>query len=93
MSSKVPKCCDVPYCEVVETPTSGFDNTNITCWTCEHFTCSKCCDKIWKGEWNGEQFYKPKCIIPGMKHEVWMCPFCRATFDRMNLETDDDDAS
>ena len=75
--------CDVPMCETVEKPTVMFDNHNITCLKCRKFTCTRCTAQIWKGEWNGEQFYKPKITIPGMgEHQVFMCPFCRATFDR-----------
>ena len=84
--SAVDKLCDVPYCDTNEKPTIPFDNHNITCMSCGKFSCSKCCDQIWKGEWNNETFYKPKFIAPHLKHEVFMCPFCRATFDRMRIE-------
>ena len=77
------KVCEVPHCENKENATCMFDNTNITCIKCNHFTCSKCCEQIWKGEWNGEQFYKPKFVFNDLKHEVWQCPFCRASFDRI----------
>jgi len=79
-----PKCCDVPYCNGCEHITPPFgSNVNVKCMTCNKFTCSDCCDQIWKGEWNGEVFYKPKITGFGMRHEVWSCPFCRSTFDRL----------
>ncbi len=77
------KTCDVPFCEKQENPTTSFDHTNITCWTCKKFTCSSCTEQIWKGEWNEEIFFKPTFVLPGLKHEVWKCPFCNSTFDRM----------
>jgi hypothetical protein len=77
------KTCEVPFCDNNEKPTIMFDNTNVTCWTCKKFTCSKCVEQIWKGEWNGEEFYKPKFIIPGLLHQIFKCPHCRASFDRM----------
>ena len=76
------KVCDVPYCVRKETPTMMFDDTNITCMKCDHFICSCCVEKNWKGTWTQEDFYKPKYELPGLKHELWNCPFCRATFDR-----------
>ena len=76
------KVCDVPYCVRKETPTRMFDDTNITCMKCDHFICSCCVEKNWKGTWTQEDFYKPKYELPGLKHELWKCPFCRATFDR-----------
>ena len=39
-------------------------------------------EKNWKGTWTQEDFYKPKFELPGLKHELWKCPFCRASFDR-----------
>lgn len=75
--------CDIPFCENSERETSMFDHTNITCWTCKKFNCSKCSAQIWKGEWNGEEFYKPKYVLKGLLHQVFKCPHCRASFDRM----------
>jgi hypothetical protein len=75
--------CGVPYCDTVEKPTRMFDDTNITCWTCKKFTCSKCVAQIWKGSWGGDEFYKPKFVLPGLLHQVFKCPHCRASFDRM----------
>ncbi len=78
------KCCDVPYCENTEHVTPKFGcNVNIKCMNCEKFTCHECCDRIWKGEWDGEEFYKPKMTIYGRLHQIWKCPFCRASFDRI----------
>lgn len=78
------KCCDVPYCDCDEYITPRFgSNVNIECMKCSKFTCSECCDRIWKGEWDGEEFYKPKILQPGLTHQVWKCPFCRASFDRL----------
>ena len=77
------KTCDVPYCDINEMTTAPFDNTNVECWQCDKFTCKKCCDQIWNGEWNGEIFYKPKINCIGLIHQVWKCPHCRSSFDRM----------
>ena len=77
------KCCEVFGCENDEYITPAFgSNVNVKCMTCDHFTCSSCCDQIWTGEWNQETFYKPKLTIMGL-HQVWKCPFCRASFDRI----------
>ena len=80
---KEKKECDIPFCENFVSNYYAFDTKSIKCITCEKSMCEECCDKIWKGEWNGEQFYKPKYVLPGLKHEVFMCPFCRSAFDRM----------
>ena len=80
------KTCEVPFCENVEKETAMFDNTNVTCWTCKKFTCSKCVEQIWKGEWCGEEFYKPTFIAEGLLHQVFKCPHCRASFDRMIIQ-------
>jgi hypothetical protein len=77
------KKCEVPYCETIEKPCIMFDDRNITCRKCNHFTCSSCTSRIWKGEWSDETFYKPKIIVRGMTHQVFTCPFCRASFDRV----------
>jgi hypothetical protein len=74
--------CDVPHCCNVEKPTCYYDDTNITCMECGKFTCSKCCEEIWTGEWNNQIFYKPKYVLPNLLHQVFKCPFCRASFDR-----------
>jgi hypothetical protein len=80
------KRCDIPHCEMECVPTRLFYDTtcNITCIRCKHFMCNGCTTRIWKGEWNGEQFYKHKSILPNMEHGVFMCPFCRSSFDRMD---------
>ena len=78
-----PRTCDVPFCEKVSRPTPMFQNDNITCMRCKNFHCDDCSKQIWSGEWQGEVFYKPKMLIPGLKHEVFRCAFCRASFDRM----------
>lgn len=78
--------CDVPMCEEVETVTRKFDDTNITCFSCGKFICSKCTEQIWTGNWKGEQFYKPTFILPGAVHQIWRCPFCRSTFDRIKTD-------
>ena len=75
--------CDIPFCEEYVSNYYCFDQKSIKCMSCGKGMCEDCCSKIWKGEWNGEQFYKPKIIIQGLKHEVFMCPFCRASFDRI----------
>jgi len=78
--------CEVPYCETIEKETSEFEHTNIRCLTCNKFTCSVCTNKIWRGEWPDSTFYKPKIIIPGVIHQVFSCPFCRASFDRLHTD-------
>ena len=75
--------CEIPGCETTEAPTCFGDNTNIKCAQCHHFTCSLCTDRIWKGEWSDETFPKPRMIFTGMVHQVFTCPFCRASFDRI----------
>tara|TARA_R110000822_G_scaffold76814_4_gene184623 strand:- start:1691 stop:2038 length:348 start_codon:yes stop_codon:yes gene_type:complete len=76
------KCCEVYGCENTEHITPPFgSNVNVNCMTCNHFTCSTCCDQIWSGTWSKETFYKPKMTMMGL-HQVWKCPFCRASFDR-----------
>ena len=70
-------------------PTEVFDNTNITCMGCSKFHCTQCTDQMWTGVWNGEVFYKPKLVVPGLQHEVFRCAFCRASFDRIR-EVDGD---
>jgi len=77
------KKCDVPYCDKTCEATPMFDNTNITCLKCKKFHCNECSAQIWKGEWNGNVFYKPNMNFLGLTHEVFQCAFCRATFDRM----------
>ena len=77
------RICDVPHCGNSCVATPMFDDTNITCMKCKKFHCTECTKSIWKGEWDGETFYKPKFILPGLRHEVFRCAFCRATFDRM----------
>ncbi len=77
------KTCEVPYCEKTCEATGMFDNTNITCMKCNKFHCNDCSDQIWKGEWNGNTFYKPKINFLGLRHEVFQCAFCRASFDRL----------
>ena len=77
------KLCDVPYCDKTCEATIMFDNTNITCMKCNKFHCNDCSAQIWKGEWNGNVFYKPNLNFLGLTHEVFQCAFCRATFDRM----------
>jgi len=74
--------CDVPYCENKNIPTIMFDDTNIVCIKCKKFTCDECTTKIWKGEWTQANFHKPKYVLPGLLHEIWTCPHCRASFDR-----------
>ena len=76
------KTCEIPGCDTTEIQTRLFDDTNITCMQCGHFICSVCTDRIWKGEWSDETFPKPKYFLPGAVHQVWTCPFCRASFDR-----------
>jgi hypothetical protein len=75
--------CEIPGCETTEAPTCFGDNTNIKCAQCHHFTCSLCTDRIWKGKWSDETFPKPRMIFTGMVHQVFTCPFCRASFDRI----------
>ena len=77
-----PRLCDVPHCGKMCVPTHSFDHTNVTCWECDKFHCIDCTKQIWSGEWNGEIFYKPVFKLPGMRHEVFRCAFCRASFDR-----------
>ena len=88
MAPRNPRQCDVPHCENVCVPTETFDNTNITCMACSKFHCSRCTEQIWTGEWNGEVFYKPNLVVPGHRHEVFRCAFCRASFDRITEVTD-----
>ena len=78
--------CDIPFCDEFVSNYYIFDQKSIKCMKCEKCMCEKCCNQIWKGEWNGEQFYKPKYILPGLKHEMFRCPFCRASFDRMTTD-------
>jgi len=78
--------CDIPHCEEQEKPTNSFDHTNISCWGCKKFHCSKCTEQIWSGTWNGETFYKPKVVLPGLTHQVFRCAFCRSSFDRMKFD-------
>jgi len=75
-----PQLCDVPYCNKTHVPKQ--DNTNITCWECKKFHCSDCTQQIWSGEWEGETFHKPVIRLGGLRHEIFRCAFCRATFDR-----------
>lgn len=77
--------CDVPYCES-EAEAICPRNNNVRCWTCKKFCCKNCSSHIYKGTWNGEEFYKPKIIIPGMVHQIWKCPHCRSSFDRITFE-------
>jgi len=80
------KCCEVFGCENTEYITPPFgSNVNIKCLKCSHFTCSSCCDQIWSGTWNQTDFYKPKMTMMGL-HQVFKCPFCRASFDRFVRE-------
>ncbi len=82
---KLKECkeCDIPHCENYVSNYYNFDQKSIKCFQCGHTHCESCCDKIWKGEWSDETFDKPKFVLPGLKHEVWTCPFCRSSFDRM----------
>lgn len=75
--------CDIPFCENFTTNYYSFDQKSIKCMICKKTFCEECCDKIWKGEWNDDTFAKPKLVCPFLKHEVFTCPFCRASFDRM----------
>jgi len=75
--------CDIPFCENYTTNYYAFDTKSIKCMQCDKCFCEECCDKIWKGEWDDETFAKPKLVCSFLKHEVWTCPFCRASFDRM----------
>lgn len=75
--------CDIPFCENYTTNYYAFDQKSIKCMICKKTFCEECCDKIWKGEWNDDTFAKPKLVCPFLKHEVFTCPFCRASFDRM----------
>ena len=75
--------CDIPFCENYTTNIYAFDTKSIKCMRCGKCFCEECCDKIWKGQWDDETFAKPKLVCPFLKHEVWTCPFCRASFDRM----------
>ena len=59
-----------------------FDDSNITCMMCDHFTCNQCTKVRWKETWNKGNFWKPKLEFIGLKHEVWNCPSCRDGFDR-----------
>ena len=76
-------CC-VAYCDVSEMETAPFDTTSITCFRCKKFTCKSCSENIWKGHWINEEFQKPKIDqMLGLVHEIWKCPCCRASFDRI----------
>jgi len=78
------KCCEVPYCNNRQVPPIPFDDANgVNCWTCKKMTCKECSNKIWSGEWDGETFYKPKMNFLGWTHQVWKCPHCRKSFDRI----------
>ena len=88
MNMDTEKECNIPHCEVKENATVMFDDTNTTCLKCNNFICSQCTKQIWTGEWNGEMFFKPKFLLPGLKHEMFMCPFCRSSFDRF-IRTED----
>ena len=80
---ELPRQCDVPHCEKVCVPALPFDNTNVTCMHCEKFHCTDCTSQIWTGQWMDSVFYKPTIVLPGMRHEVFRCAFCRASFDRI----------
>ena len=71
------------HCEKVCVPALPFDNTNVTCMHCEKFHCTDCTSQIWTGQWMDSVFYKPTIVLPGMRHEVFRCAFCRASFDRI----------
>ena len=75
--------CDIFGCESTFMETQCFENSQITCLECGKKMCPSCTAQIWSGEWSGTQFYKPKFVLPGMLHEVFCCPFCRATFDQV----------
>ena len=80
------KCCDVPYCNNRQLPPTPFDNENgVNCFTCKKMTCKECSDQIWTGEWNGEIFHKPKMNNVGLIHQIWKCPHCRSSFDRIQF--------
>ena len=78
--SKKKRPCDT--CGKKEHPTKMFDDFNITCMMCDHFTCNQCTKVRWKETWNKGNFWKSKQDIIGLKHEVWNCPSCRDGFDR-----------
>ena len=78
-----PKECDVPCCGFKEIPSDTVEHDNIECLTCAKFVCTTCTNQIWTGTWNGDVFHKPCFVGPGMVHEVWRCPFCRDSFDRI----------
>jgi hypothetical protein len=79
------KECDLPFCENFVSNYYNFDQKSICCWECKKTFCEGCCSKIWKGEWNDETFAKPKLVLPGLTHQVFTCPFCRSSFDRMEM--------
>ena len=54
---------------------------NVGCWRCKHLTCSVCTEQIFTDSWTAARFDKPK--IEGCVHEVFTCPMCRASFDRI----------
>ena len=77
------RTCDVPFCDKVCVESPLFSHKNITCMCCKNFHCDECSAKIWTGEWEGEVFHKPVLdFIVGLRHEMFRCAFCRATFDR-----------
>lgn len=82
MPKNLKKPCDT--CGKKERPTPMFNDDNITCMRCDHFTCKRCVEVRWKSTWTEEDFYKPKIdFLPGLKHEVWNCPGCDVGFDRL----------
>lgn len=78
--------CSIPHCENLTSNRGGFDHNSVKCWTCKHTYCECCTKQIWTGTWNGETFYKPKFVLQGLRHEVFKCPMCRASFDRLMVE-------
>jgi len=76
--------CDI--CGKKQHPAKMFDDFNITCMMCDHFTCNQCTKVRWKDTWKRGDFWKPKQELIGLKHEVWNCPSCRDGFDRFTSD-------
>lgn len=74
--------CDVPHCDHDISNSGSFDHDSVTCWECEKSCCAICTSAIWSGSFDS-RFTKPRVTIPGLVHQTFTCPFCRATFDRI----------